>query len=314
MSRILSRDEFSELAKAGASVEGQIRKEYVASSSVDVEKRTVKFVISTGDVDRDNDMVDPKGWHLEDYKKSPVVLWAHDHECPPIAKAVSVSHGAKGLVSVAQFPEKGIYPFADMIFELVKGGFISAASVGFKPMEYKANEKRQGFDFSKQSLLEWSIVPVPANPNALMAASAAGVDLKPMQKWLGAVLESWPMDELPIEAKAISAVQKVAKRQDSDRVAALQDQVKSMSESLQVVLDRLDAMSQQKAESAQSQDDSDLYVELSDDPEIEKAEDLFDVDEAEIKAAFSSAIGASMREMAAEATRRAINEMRGRLD
>ena len=39
--------------------------------------RTVRFTISTGDVDRDNDTIDPQGWELAQFEKSGVVLWDH---------------------------------------------------------------------------------------------------------------------------------------------------------------------------------------------------------------------------------------------
>jgi hypothetical protein len=38
-----------------------------------LKDRQLKFVISTGDVDRSDDTIDPHGWSLDAYKLNPVV-------------------------------------------------------------------------------------------------------------------------------------------------------------------------------------------------------------------------------------------------
>jgi hypothetical protein len=53
-------------------------------------------------------------------------------------------------------------------------GLLRAASIGFTPMEWKENELG-GKDFTKWSLLEISLVPIPANASALRLA-AKGID------------------------------------------------------------------------------------------------------------------------------------------
>jgi len=58
--------------------------------AVNTETRTVDFVISNEEVDRDGDIVSLKGWDLSHFKKNPVVLFGHDHNSPPIAKAPNV--------------------------------------------------------------------------------------------------------------------------------------------------------------------------------------------------------------------------------
>jgi hypothetical protein len=56
---------------------------------------------------------------------------------------------------------------------MVKRGFLRATSVGFRPKrdKYSWNEERGGIDFEEQELLEFSVVPVPSNPEALLSAS-----------------------------------------------------------------------------------------------------------------------------------------------
>jgi hypothetical protein len=158
---------------------------------INAETRQVNTVISSGAQDRDNDVINPKKWSLKHYKKNPVVQWAHDHDIPAIAQSPTVKLDGDILVSTDQFPEEGMHPFADMIFNLVAGKFIRAKSVGFKPErgKFAYEEELGGYRFEGQELLEHSYVNVPSNPEALVGAKHAGIDLKPMVEWAQKVLD-----------------------------------------------------------------------------------------------------------------------------
>lgn len=162
-------------------------KQFATEVKANPESRTIKFLISTDTIDRDGDSIDPKGWELANYMKSPVVLWSHDYSQPPVAKATSIEQTKNGLAAVAEFPTKGVYPFADTVYELLKGGFLSASSVGFRPLEGAPAEGRKGMNYLKQELLEFSVVPVPANPEALVQMSIDHPEckglVKPLVEW-----------------------------------------------------------------------------------------------------------------------------------
>jgi len=152
------------------------------------DSRTIKFLISTDAVDRDGDSIDPKGWDVASYKKNPIVLWSHDYSGLPVAKAISMEQTKNGLAATAEFPAKGIHPFADTVYELLKGGFLGATSVGFKPIKHeKATDREKGMNYFAQELLEFSIVPIPANPEALVQMSIDRPEhkglLKPLVEW-----------------------------------------------------------------------------------------------------------------------------------
>ena len=152
----------------------------------------VTFVISTEALDRDDDVISLDGWELENYKKNPVVLWAHDYSKLPVAKSVGLSISDGKLLSIDRFTPQEINPLGHMVYQMVKGGFLRATSVGFKPLEYVFNDEHKGYDFSKQEMMEHSIVPVPSNPEALVAASAKGIDLTPMREWAEKILDRDP--------------------------------------------------------------------------------------------------------------------------
>jgi HK97 family phage prohead protease len=156
-------------------------------------ERKMSFTISTAAVDRDGDTIDPKGWDLKNYQKNPVVLWAHDYSQLPVGKAINITSTADGLKADVEFPPLGTYPFADTVHDMVKAGFLNATSVGFAPIEHaQAKGRERGYDFSKQELLEFSIVPVPSNPEALaqrgLKPEQAKAYAKSMRAWADTIL------------------------------------------------------------------------------------------------------------------------------
>jgi len=169
---------------------------------VDEENRTVEFIISTADVDRDNDTIQVAGWDLKSFKKNPVVLFGHDHGGLPIAKAPNVKIEDGKLVSgPTQFPEKGTFPFADTVFEMLKQGFLNSVSAGFIAKQSVMNDERGGVDFQKQELIEFSVVPVPSNPNALVQARSKGIDTMPLAEYYKGILDGWDENKLLIPYK-----------------------------------------------------------------------------------------------------------------
>jgi len=141
---------------------------------VDEENRIIEYVASTESVDRYNTRV--KGWSLDHYMKNPVILFAHNYALPPIGRAVEVTSGkGKELRVKVQFAPKETYEFADTIYKLSRDGYINALSVGFIPGKVEFDEKEEVTDLLENELLEVSVVPVPANPEALALAYQRGV-------------------------------------------------------------------------------------------------------------------------------------------
>ncbi len=165
----------------------------IPERKIDESKRQITFTISTGGRDRDGDIIEQSGWSLTEYQKNPVVLWAHDGRQPPIARAESVAVEGDRLISVARFAKREEYEFADTVFRLYTGGFLNATSVGFVPQELELIEGEEpgdiGFRFMRQELLEYSAVPIPSNPEALVVARTAGIDVGPCENWIERLLD-----------------------------------------------------------------------------------------------------------------------------
>jgi capsid assembly protease len=177
-----------------------VRKYFVAEKmeTKSADDRTVNIVISTKAIDRDNDTIDPEGFHLDNYRKNPVVLFAHDNTQPPIGRADSIESKNGKLSAVTRFMPADLSPFSDTIFRMIGAKFLNAASVGFLPLEYSqvkrdgsSGRAGEGIDFTKQELLEYSIVPVPSNPEALVGAKSAGIDTRHLLDWYEKALADW---------------------------------------------------------------------------------------------------------------------------
>ena len=171
-----------------------LRKAFVTEcKSIDIATRSVDFVISTASVDRMGDTIAVDGWKLDTYRKNPVVLWAHDASMLPIGKASNVRVEDGKLKARAEFMPKEISGMSNAVFEMIRGGFLSATSVGFAPIKYafsEAADRKFGIDFIEQELLEFSVVPIPANAEALVEARAAGIDIEPVREWATKLLET----------------------------------------------------------------------------------------------------------------------------
>ncbi len=142
-------------------------------------------VASTGEVDRHGDVVSPDGWHLEGYRRNPVILWAHDYRRPAIGRAQAVWQDERALLARLEFAPT---EFAQNIASLYRQGYQRGVSVGFRPLRFEERRDARsgaflGIRFLEQELLEISAVPVPANDGALLrengsrAAATAVVSL-----------------------------------------------------------------------------------------------------------------------------------------
>lgn len=172
-------------------------------------KRQISYVVSDETPDRMGDIIKVNGWDLSQYKKNPVILWAHDgSSVPPIGRAANVrrrySPSAR-LTADIEFAPKEAYEFADTIYQLASRGFIRATSVGFMPMETEevdeAKRKKLGLGtygqlFSKAELMEVSVVAVPANPAALELGVKSLMSEGVIEKVLAnRFLEEYPRNE-----------------------------------------------------------------------------------------------------------------------
>ena len=157
----------------------------ISTKSQALAGRVIRFIGSDESVDRDGDTISVDGWDVGAYMKNPVVLYGHDYYDLPVAKTVSVTADkrARQLLFDISFPtieELSSNPSTpsehalrvDAIYNMAKAGILNTVSVGFRGIDYEATAT--GRAYKRQELMEISIVPVPANPNAVAILRASG--------------------------------------------------------------------------------------------------------------------------------------------
>ncbi len=131
--------------------------------------------ITTPDADRIGDRVLPDGALIENYLNNPIVQYGHNYGEPwaTIGRTDHLESTKDGIL--ADFTLRPAANDADpqsIVRLLWAGKWLRSASIGFMPRAAVANDLG-GQDYSEWELLEWSLVPVPMNPQALSMALKA---------------------------------------------------------------------------------------------------------------------------------------------
>ncbi|GAF85935.1 unnamed protein product, partial [marine sediment metagenome] len=130
-------------------MEDFILKDFAAEVKAVEGERALNVTITTNTVDRSGDIVEPKGGKLTNFRKNPVVLMAHDYQGLPIGKASNLEKTENGVNAKVTFPEEGVYPLADTVYNMYKQKYMRAWSIGFIPIKSEdivdeEDEKKMG--------------------------------------------------------------------------------------------------------------------------------------------------------------------------
>lgn len=159
-------------------------KAFVAKTLEAQDAGTFEVVISTADVDRSGESLVQEGMDNTNYINNPIVLYGHDYYSLPIGVCESLNLVNGKWVAKGRFAPADANPFAQQVRKLYDLKILRTTSVGLIVKETEGNR------ITKWELLEFSFVPVPANPYALsmrqvseMAIDTAmlcakGIDLK----------------------------------------------------------------------------------------------------------------------------------------
>ena len=145
-------------------------KHLVEMKGFEPESERYSIRITSKVLDRSNDRVHPEGLSMAHFMKNPVGMWLHDYmgHTPaagiPITKTHKLVFDGDGWDAEFEFLKGD--PFVDRVKNAWVQGFIRTASIGFQPKEWEKNAEG-GTEWLKGELLEWSLVPIPDNPDAL---------------------------------------------------------------------------------------------------------------------------------------------------
>lgn len=147
--------------------------------SIDTEKHTATFIMSTASVDRHGDIVEQASWKLDHFLKNPAFFWGHRSNDFPLGKWVAVSleddpdlPGQKMLVGTAEFAVD-VHPDIKRAWDHVVRGDLNMVSVGFIPHVVDYDEDKDAFVLKSCELMECSLVGIGANRRALVKGDDA---------------------------------------------------------------------------------------------------------------------------------------------
>jgi HK97 family phage prohead protease len=125
-------------------------------------------IASTGALDRDGEIIDPKGWELDNYEKAgrPILADHYPSIFSTIGNALWAKVSKDKLIFKPSFHE--VTQEGKDAKALWDNGIVKTFSVGFLPKEWIDGKEGEGFrrKYTKQELLEISFTPVPSNPEA----------------------------------------------------------------------------------------------------------------------------------------------------
>lgn len=176
------------------------------------ETRTVEgaapvmdFIASDATVDRYNEVIEPKGWVLDNFRANPVIPDCHYYGsiASILGRATSVEVRDGKLVNRVEFCTDN--PLGNLAWKMSKGGFIKSQSVGFIPLEWTpgVGKDMPSRTYTKAELLEISLVVIPANPSATigMAMKSGAIERADLRD-LAEMLRSISSNPADPEAKA----------------------------------------------------------------------------------------------------------------
>ena len=170
--------------------------------AIEDEKLEVTHLITTPTADRAGDIIDPEGAVLEQFRRNPVVLVNHDYSVESIiGTAEDLQVTPDGIRAKTKFHRQTW--LAIDVWKLVKAGIAKAWSIGFRPVRsHSINRGKDdgcstcverfrelsegknpgdrvpgsfGQHFVSWELLEYSLVAIPMNSDAVNACVQRGL-------------------------------------------------------------------------------------------------------------------------------------------
>jgi HK97 family phage prohead protease/HK97 family phage major capsid protein len=149
----------------------------VRKTAAGKQSGALTYVLSDATVDRYGDVIEPKGWQLDNFKQNPIALFNHNANAPIGTWQNVRVEGDRLLADFAAAPA-GTTQLADEVRRLIDADILRTTSVGFLGVESEPIDPKnpyRGTRYTEQELLETSIVSVPANPAAMQVARSLNI-------------------------------------------------------------------------------------------------------------------------------------------
>lgn len=213
---------------------------------IDNDKRIITGIASTPEVDRQGDIVEPKG---AQFAKEIPLLWQHDSLQPvgTVKLGKPTKDGIPFTATIAKVDvPAGLKARLDEAWESVKANLVRAVSIGFRPLEYTFIEETGGVRFTSFEIMELSLVTIPANASATIQA-VKSIDYI-QRTALGAKLPSGSTEKKTLTLKQPKEGNTMSK--------SLTEQLKAFQAELASIDDQLDEIVDKSAESGETPDEA----------------------------------------------------------
>ena len=132
----------------------------------------VEGIVATEDIDRQGEKIDIKGLNVKKFMAAGgPVLYGHDYQSLPIGRTQSIRKSAGQLIARFKLATE-ISMLANQVYNLILGGYLTGLSVGFIGKEFDEENNT----WTASEMLEFSVVPVPANSEAMVTAKSKGLE------------------------------------------------------------------------------------------------------------------------------------------
>ena len=214
---------------------------------------SMSFVLSDATRDRYGDIIEPDGWELAWFRRNPIALFNHNPNSPiGTWKNVRVEDGR--LMAELQPAKRGTSARIDEIISLVQQNILPATSVGFRalsePQPLDPDKPWEGSRYTRQELLETSVVSVPANPAALQVARSLGISERTLSLVFGEHAGTRPVGSRSGE--------------HADRQSPTRGMAMTLTDQIQDTQNRLNAARDKLAELTRTEYDDDEAAVLND--------------------------------------------------
>ena len=161
--------------------------------------RTDISVITSDAVDRDREVMNVRGLNLDQFRKNPVVTWAHRYDMLPVGKCMWIKPEGSAVKAKTRYSTKpdgwGSEWFPDAVWHMIQSGDLKGKSIGClrrKGHSPTPDEIRARPDFAEVRwiydeviLCEYAVATVQSNPEAVVEAIAKGVVSDAIMQKLG---------------------------------------------------------------------------------------------------------------------------------
>jgi hypothetical protein len=159
------------------------------------EKADISLV-STDCIDRDGEVVLPKGVDLSYFQKNPIVTFAHKYDELPVGKAQWIRQVEGGIKAKTVYTDA--HDLARACWQMTAEGILKGKSIGFLPTKIRPPNgeepewKNASAVIESAVLLEYAVAPIPVCPEALVEAVAKGYADEALLTKLGLKLPTKP--------------------------------------------------------------------------------------------------------------------------